>query len=191
MKMTQQGFSMLEVLVTIAITIIGLAGLTAMQMQSIRTVEDSGNRTHAIWIANDLINRIGANKTAAASYVQANEIRCDNIPAVRMCSSYFNGTDQVTAEDCSNAENAAFDVWESLCGSSALVGGLDAETGSASFINDPGLTLIDNGDGTMQITISWNSRTSGTDADGNTVYFLEDGEIAANPRESYSQVFMP
>ncbi|HBS42801.1 MAG TPA: type IV pilus modification protein PilV [Oceanospirillales bacterium] len=191
MKMTQQGFSMLEVLVTIAITIIGLAGLTAMQMQSIRTVEDSGNRTHAIWIANDLINRIGANKTAAASYVQANEIRCDNIPAVRMCSSYFDGTDQVPAEDCSNAENAVFDVWESLCGTSALVDGLDAETGSASFINDPGLTITDNGDGTMQITISWNSRTSGTDIDGNTVYFLDDGEIATNPRESYSQVFMP
>ena len=33
MKQRQQGFSMLEVLVTIVITIIGLAGLTAMQMQ--------------------------------------------------------------------------------------------------------------------------------------------------------------
>ena len=191
MKISQQGFSMLEVLVTIAITIIGLAGLTAMQMQSIRTVEDSGNRTHAIWIANDLINRIGANKTAAASYVQANEIRCNNIPVVRMCSSYFDGSAQVAAADCSNEESAAFDVWESLCGTSALVAGLNAETGSASFINEPGLTLADNGDGTMQITISWNSRTSGTDADGNTVYFLNDGEIATNPRESYSQVFMP
>ena len=190
MKKNQQGFSMLEVLVTIAITTIGLAGLTAMQMQSIRTVQDSGNRTHAIWIANDLINRIGANKVAAASYVVANEVKCEDMVAVTMCASYFDGNNQVTAVACTNDQLATFDVWESLCGLSG-VAGLDADSSSASFINDPGLTLTDNGDGTMEVTISWNSRTGGTNADGSNVYFLEDGELADNARESYSQVFMP
>ena len=191
MKQTQQGFSMLEVLVTIVITIIGLAGLTAMQMQSIRTVEDSGNRTHAIWIANDLINRIGANKVAAASYVVATEIDCENATVSNMCASYFDGTQQVAADACTNEQLASFDIWQSLCGTSSLVAGLDAETGSASFINDPGLTLIDNGDGSMEITISWKTRTSGTNADGSRVYFLQDGDIAHDARDSYSQVFTP
>ena len=47
----QYGIGLIEVLVTVVITTIGLLGLSAMQMQSIRSVSDTGNRTHAILFA--------------------------------------------------------------------------------------------------------------------------------------------
>jgi type IV pilus assembly protein PilV len=91
----QLGIGLIEVLVTITITTIGLLGLSAMQMQSIRSVSDSGNRTHAIWIANDLLNRIRANEVATNTYITG-EIECsDDIPETPICASYFDGANQL------------------------------------------------------------------------------------------------
>lgn len=194
---TQKGIGLIEVLVTVVITTVGLLGLSALQMQSIRSVSDTGNRTHAIWIANDLINRIRANEVAVNSYI-TEEIRCESADGtslietgLKMCAAYSDGTNQQPpATDCSNTDLAVFDQWEALCGISAITG-IDAFSGSASFINKPGLAITNIGDGDLQITVSWNSRTGGTDADGETVYYVDDGSVAANQRESYSVVFRP
>lgn len=195
MKQKQLGIGLIEVLVTITITTIGLLGLSAMQMQSIRSVSDSGNRTHAIWIANDLLNRIRANEAAVGTYV-TDEIECsDGIPDTPICASHFDGTNQVTADFCTNDQLAVFDQWDSICGISAIVGGDNLMNSSASFINSPGLTITDLGNGDLQITISWNSRTGGSsendDGDEEVVYFLEEGAVADNQRETYSVVFRP
>jgi len=191
-----KGIGLIEVLVTIAITTIGLLGLSAMQMQSIRSVSDTGNRTHAIWVANDLINRIRANKTAFDDYV-TNEISCkdengaSNIPEIKMCASYSQDGNQVApADDCSNADLAEYDLWESLCGIEAITGA-GAFTSSASFMINPALTIEDMGNGDMTLTLSWNSRTAGRDEAGKQVYYVEKGSLAAEQREDYSVVFRP
>ena len=59
----QSGFSMLEVLITLGISIIGLVGLASLQLQTTRAVSDTANRSHAIWIAEDLANRIDEDNT--------------------------------------------------------------------------------------------------------------------------------
>lgn len=189
---SQKGIGLIEVLVTVFITTIGLLGLSSLQMQSIRSVSDSGNRTHAIWVANDLINRIRANEIALASYITANELRCTNQPSsIKICSAYFNGTDQQQADtSCTNTDLALFDQWETLCGISSI-SGVDGLSNSSSFINTPGLVVTDLGNDDIQVTVSWNSRTGGTDSNGNAVYFLEEGSVAENQRESYSVVFRP
>ena len=51
-------FTLVEVMVTLAVTTIGLVGLSAMMIEAGRTVQDSGNRSQAIWIVEDLTNRI-------------------------------------------------------------------------------------------------------------------------------------
>lgn len=191
----QLGIGLIEVLVTITITTIGLVGLSAMQMQSIRSVSDSGNRTHAIWIANDLLNRMRANEVAIGSYV-TDEILCsDGAPETLICASYYDGTNQMAPEFCTNEQLATFDQWDSLCGISTLVNNAQLMNSSASFINSPGLTVSDLGNGDYQITISWNSRTGGTneneDGEEEIVYFLEEGTVAENQRETYSVVFRP
>jgi len=188
----QQAIGLMEVLVTILITTVGLVGLTAMQMQSIRTVSDSGNRTQAVWVVNDLINRIRANEVAVASYITPNEQRCNDVPGgLKMCAAYAkNGAPVAPAADCTNQELAAFDIWDALCGTSAITGEQNL-TGSASFINTAGLEITDIGGGDYQIDISWNARTSGQTTGGNSVYFLEKEETAAVQRDSYSMVFRP
>lgn len=188
----QYGIGLIEVLVTIVITVVGLLGLSAMQMQSIRSVSDTGNRTHAIWIANDLINRVRANAVAVDSYVTDAELRCDAIPGnIKMCSAYSQGNaQQAPAGDCTNIELALFDQYETLCGINSLTGE-DGFSSSASFINTPGLQISDEGDGDFRITLTWNSRTAGKDANGENVYYLEQGSLAADQREEYSVVFRP
>ncbi|MEC8524178.1 MAG: type IV pilus modification protein PilV [Pseudomonadota bacterium] len=189
---SQSGLGLIEVLVTIVITTIGLLGLSAMQMQSIRTVSDTGNRTHAIWVANDLINRIRANAVAVDSYVTDGELRCnDPLGAVKMCAAYStNGAQQAPAADCTNQDLALFDQYEALCGISTLTGE-NGFSSSASFINTPGLSISDEGNGDYRITLSWNSRTAGKDDQGNEVYRLEQGTLATDQREDYSVVFRP
>lgn len=188
----QKGIGLIEVLVTVGITTIGLLGLSSLQMQSIRSVSDSGNRTHAIWVANDIIHRIRANKIAMTSYLTNSELRCDEaVENIKICAAYYDGnTQQPPAADCSNDELALFDQWETLCGMPSILG-TEGLSNSSSFINTPGLEVTDVGNNDLQVTISWNSRTSTTDDTGTTTYYLEKGIVTNNQRESYSVVFRP
>jgi type IV pilus assembly protein PilV len=111
------GFSLIEVLVTITITSIGLMGLVSLQMQAVRATIDSGNRSQAIWVFNDIINRIRANEAFSDSYITAG-INCNNAATpAPVCSAYHNGTLLVTAAaECTGPEQAAWDLFEISCG---------------------------------------------------------------------------
>lgn len=127
------GLSLIEVLVTIVISSIGLMGLLSLQMQSLRATSDTGNRSHAIWVRGDMINRIKANKDARKYYVTTDSNVC--IPAegttpaktpslpTKKCSNYHTGADGGTAftiaktESCTGEELATWDLYEVTCGS--------------------------------------------------------------------------
>jgi type IV pilus assembly protein PilV len=108
-----KGLSLIEVLVTIVITSIGLMGLVSLQMQAVRATNDSGNRSQAIWIWNDIINRIHANEVASASYIDANPVACTAPAAV--CSSYHNGTAVINPTNCTGDQQANWDKYEVAC----------------------------------------------------------------------------
>lgn len=65
----QRGALMIEVLVTIFIVAIGLAGILLMQTRLQRSEVEAYQRTQAVILANDMANRIATNRAAAASYV--------------------------------------------------------------------------------------------------------------------------
>lgn len=110
----QRGLSLIEVLVTITITSIGLMGLVSLQMQSVRATTDSGNRSQAVWIFNDIINRIHANEAFSGSYTTA--ANCNQNPTAT-CSAYHTGTAAVPAvAACTGPQMAAWDVFEIACG---------------------------------------------------------------------------
>lgn len=50
-----QGFSLIEVLVTIVLTTVGILGMVALQGKSIQYTQDSINRNAAVTLTNDLI----------------------------------------------------------------------------------------------------------------------------------------
>lgn len=110
-----KGLSLIEVLVTITITSIGLMGLVSLQMQAVRATTDSGNRSQAVWVFNDIINRIHANETASASYITNGPFACGAAPTV--CSTYNTGAAVVQAAACTNIQLAAWDLFEVACGS--------------------------------------------------------------------------
>ena len=50
-----QGFSLIEVLVTIVLTTVGILGMVALQSKSIQYTQDAVNRNAAVTLTNDLI----------------------------------------------------------------------------------------------------------------------------------------
>lgn len=55
MKGNNKGFSLIEVLVTLVLTTIGILGMVALQGSAVRYTQDSINRNNAVSLANDLI----------------------------------------------------------------------------------------------------------------------------------------
>ena len=58
-----QGFSMIEVLITLLLVTIGVLGMVALQGRTIGYTQDSIQRSTAATLANDLIEQIRANPT--------------------------------------------------------------------------------------------------------------------------------
>lgn len=64
-----RGFSMIEVLVTIAIIAFGLLGIAGLQVRLQMSEMESYQRSQALLLLNDMANRIAVNRNNAASYV--------------------------------------------------------------------------------------------------------------------------
>lgn len=110
----QRGLNLIEVLVTLTITSIGLMGLVSLQMQSLNATQDSGGYSHAIWLHNDLANRIRANAPGIDAYTNA--INCGQQPAA-VCAAHHTGSNNVAAINCTPQQLAAWDLRETACGS--------------------------------------------------------------------------
>jgi type IV pilus assembly protein PilV len=63
------GFSLIEVLVTIVILLIGLLGLIGLQGRALSAQMESYQRAQALILAQDMVDRINANRKNAASYI--------------------------------------------------------------------------------------------------------------------------
>jgi type IV pilus assembly protein PilV len=63
------GFILLEVLVTIVILVIGLLGLAGFQVRATLAENEAYQRAQALILAQDMVDRIYANRTNAASFV--------------------------------------------------------------------------------------------------------------------------
>lgn len=109
---TIKGFTLIEVLVTMVITSIGLMGLISLQMQALKGANDASNRAQAIWLFNDITNRIQANQEFSDNYVTpATGVSCASAPT-KVCSD-VNGS---SAAVCSGAELATWDLFDVACG---------------------------------------------------------------------------
>ena len=66
-----RGFSLLEVLVAIFITVIGLLGMAGLQSVAGRANLESYQRAQALILLEDMVDRINANRKSAQSYITA------------------------------------------------------------------------------------------------------------------------
>jgi type IV pilus assembly protein PilV len=68
---SQRGFTLVEVLVALVIMAIGLLGISGLYVESLRANRTSLLRTHAVNLANDMADRIRANRRGRTDYVKA------------------------------------------------------------------------------------------------------------------------
>lgn len=116
----QRGSSLIEILVTVLIFAIGMLGMAALQLSALRSTSDSSQRSQAIWLVQDLAERMRANPSgSAAEYAAAPD--CTALPA-NQCASRYNPTTSsvVAASTCTSSQMAAFDRWEAQCSYAAL-----------------------------------------------------------------------
>lgn len=123
-QLRQHGISMIEVLVTLFITSIAITGLAALQIKAIKATNDTSQSSAAMWVLQDLMERMKSNTQAALSGAYAAHLNRNttcNTPPEKFCAPYFNGSRQ-SADICNSTENAAFDLWDVLCGASSFSG---------------------------------------------------------------------
>lgn len=65
------GMTLIEVLVTLVIISVGLLGVAALQLTTVRNNHDSFVRTQAATLASDMLDRMRANRSGAERYVIA------------------------------------------------------------------------------------------------------------------------
>lgn len=122
-KQQQNGSSLIEIMVTVLVFSIGMLGMAALQLTALRSTSDSSQRSQAIWLVQDIAERMRANPSGSiADYTgNASAPDCTALP-VNQCADRYNPTSSavVSATTCSPSQMAAFDRWEATCSYAGL-----------------------------------------------------------------------
>ncbi len=132
------GFTLVEALVALVVLSIGMLGIAALYVESLRAGRESLTRSTAILLASDMADRIRANRAAGAAYEKA---ATDTGTASTDCEE--GGANA----SCTPAVMAAHDIatWETEI--KANLPGGDAATGD--------IVVTAGAPNTYQITVSW------------------------------------
>ena len=147
MKSIQSGFSMIEILITIAILMVGLLGLAGLQTQVAAAEFEAFQRAQALVLVQELADRMSANKKQIVNYVG------DDI-----------GADGVEIPGCSGMSDYKRDLCEfhnSLVGASEKKGGVTAVgamIGARACVTSPEANVY-------VITVAWQGFASTKEPD--------------------------
>ncbi len=109
---------MVEVLVSVMILGGGLVILASLQAKAMKINADTSERMHALFVAQEMVERMRANEAGVESaYLAAsnNDDLCNAPPAV-ICADDYTNMD-VDAQSCSATQMATFDLWDIKCDS--------------------------------------------------------------------------
>lgn len=134
-----QGFTLVEVLVALVVLSIGLLGIAALYVESLRAGREALTRSNGVTLAGDMADRIRANRQAGAAYRKA---------ATDVGNLDLNCEQGGTSANCTPAVMAAYDIaaWENAI-KATLPGGNEAT----------GIIAVDTSTNpsTYVITVSW------------------------------------
>lgn len=111
------GFSLIEVLVTIVILMIGLLGLAALQGRALTSQLESYQRSQALILLRDMENRINANRKNAADYVTATALG-----AGAACPAAVSSVVSVDKNEWCNALMGAAEVQSGVSAAGTMIG---------------------------------------------------------------------
>lgn len=110
-----RGFALVEVMVALAILAVGMLGMAVLLLQSLRASRAASERTQAVNLASDIVERMRANRAAGVAY--DTETGSPDPRFVAACESRI--------DDCDPATLAGHDLRGWLDGvSAALPGGV-------------------------------------------------------------------
>lgn len=142
----QRGLTLIEVLIALLVLSIGLLGIAGLQLTGLRENQNAQYSTQAIYLANDMADRMRANPAgvAAANY--------NNIDSTSNIDYDTQPTCQAT---CNPAEIANIDAYEWLS--------VNIPTSIPNTLpSGQGLITNNNGAGTFTITVMWDDDRQGT-----------------------------
>lgn len=96
---TQRGIGLVEVMIAVLVLAIGLLGLASMQTNGMRMNNGSMSRSQAVFLANDIVERVRANRVNRADY--ALPAAADGASNVGACNLNlgFNTANSVAVND--------------------------------------------------------------------------------------------
>lgn len=97
----QSGFGLIEVLVAVLILSIGLLGMASLQTTGLKQTTEGRNRSQAVLLAHDMLERVRANRPALASY----DVAAGNAPTCNKSYAIDNSA-SVNANDEGEWKNA-------------------------------------------------------------------------------------
>ena len=182
-KKEQSGATLMEVLIALLVFSIGLQGIASLQYQAVKENFDSSQRSHGVWSAQELINRIRANPPgrAGGDYDFTGDPCAEGVPA-----AYCADRDGNNAAVCDEAQMATFDIWESMCATPNQA--LAQNQGRLLNLN---LTiacadaLACTEESTFTVDMQWQSKAVTDDAEN-----IDDDDNALKTQQ-FQQVFQP
>lgn len=174
----QGGFSLLEVIITMAILAVGLLGLAGLQARAINAEADSFARAQAIMFANDLIDRMNANlaevKTSTSAATGYNQQSSGGVKVEfgtgysNDCITVSNNTAALQATCCAAKSTT---VARDLCEWDLALKGIGEAVGTSKVggMNGARACVFNTGTaGIFQVDVVWQGRDIGVAPADNT-----------------------
>ncbi len=149
----QRGFTMLEILVSLLIIVVGLLGILGLQAQAMIAEFESYQRGQALILMQDMVDRINTNRRAALCYVftaAAGSPQLGSGSAATACAAPATGTPATRA----TATQDLVDWHEALLGAAERTGGA---TGNrvGTILGGRGCVSFDATTGLYRVAVAW------------------------------------
>jgi type IV pilus assembly protein PilV len=177
-RSAQGGFSLLEVIITMAILAVGLLGLAGLQARALNAEADSFSRAQAIMLANDLVDRMNANlaevKTSTSAATGYNQQSSGGVKVEfgtaynNDCITVSNNTAALQATCCAAKSTT---VARDLCEWDLALKGIGEASGTSKVggMNGARACVFNTGtSGIFQIDVVWQGRDIGVAPADNT-----------------------
>lgn len=172
-----EGFSLVEVLVSLVILVIGLIGIFNLHLVAKRGSFESFQQTQASYYAIDIINRMKLNRSQLASYAGT---YTGNLSAPEKSCDVAVGGNVI----CTNIETRAWDLfqWEQS------MNGADETKGTRSIggLDTPTACIQVSGTGDVIVVMTWRGIRTVSDGAANAEAFVKYCGTANKRRRAYS-----
>ena len=155
----QAGVGLLEVMITVIVISVGLIGMAGLQVATKRAGFQASQRTLALTLANDMMQRITLNPSSLATYATG----ANPLGAGSIASAPTKCLGTAAAANCTAAQLVAWDRWEweqRIDGATTL--NKDASNANAGGLVAPRGCIVVNG-AQVRVVINWRGLVAATD----------------------------